>query len=352
MLPPNSSGPRSVDSSRPAGESKSPDRVLVVVPAFNESGSLPRLIAELREECPTCDVVVIDDGSSDSTRETAAALTRVVALPCNLGIGGAVQTGLLIADRENYDFAVQVDGDGQHPPRELPRLLSAARENEFDLLVGSRFLNSGGFKSTITRRMGIRFFGVMLSGICRTKITDPTSGFRVFNRRAIRLSGISTPKISRSGIAGSRAPRRTSHRRNSCDDVGAHRRPFQHRRNKISDLHGESFARDFHEYFAQERSASVNQFRSNNLQQLQTSLTQDFMQEHGQAIVFFFTLAIFALVMALVLKRKITERFAILWMGSRSSCSSLRHSDFAISSKSRTSWEFPIPLCAFPDRDL
>lgn len=187
MLPPNSSGPRSVDSSRPAGESKSPDRVLVVVPAFNESGSLPRLIAELREECPTCDVVVIDDGSSDSTRETAAALTRVVALPCNLGIGGAVQTGLLIADRENYDFAVQVDGDGQHPPRELPRLLSAARENEFDLLVGSRFLNSGGFKSTVTRRIGIRFFGVMLSGICRTKITDPTSGFRVFNRRAIRL---------------------------------------------------------------------------------------------------------------------------------------------------------------------
>ncbi len=194
MHPPNHSGPRSVGSSPAAGERKPADRVLVIVPAFNESGSLPRLIAELRAECSACDVVVIDDGSTDSTHDVAAALTRVVALPCNLGIGGAVQTGLLIADRENYDFAVQVDGDGQHPPHELPRLLAAARENEVDLLVGSRFLTAGGFKSTVTRRMGIRFFGVMLSGICRTRITDPTSGFRVFNRRAIRLLAHSYPE--------------------------------------------------------------------------------------------------------------------------------------------------------------
>jgi glycosyltransferase involved in cell wall biosynthesis len=187
MMPLNDSKQRSVDASPETGERRTADRILVVVPAFNESGSLPRLIQELRAECRECDVVVIDDGSTDSTRETAAALTRVIGLPCNLGIGGAVQTGLLIAHREGYDFAVQVDGDGQHPPQELPRMLAAARENNVDLLVGSRFLNLGGFKSTVTRRMGIRFFGVMLSGICRTRITDPTSGFRVFNRRAIRL---------------------------------------------------------------------------------------------------------------------------------------------------------------------
>lgn len=185
---------RSAALAAAARESLQAERVLVIVPAFNESGSLPELIRHLHVESSACDVVVIDDGSTDGTRETAAALTRVVALPCNLGIGGAVQTGLQIANRENYDFAVQVDGDGQHPPQELPRLLAAARQDEFDILVGSRFLNAGGFKSTVTRRMGIRLFAVMLSGICRTRITDPTSGFRVFNRRAIRLLAHSYPE--------------------------------------------------------------------------------------------------------------------------------------------------------------
>jgi glycosyltransferase involved in cell wall biosynthesis len=114
-------------------------------------------------------------------------------LPCNLGIGGAVQTGWQIALREDYDFAMQVDGDGQHPPHEIPKLLEAMSESladggpGADLIVGSRFRSNGGFKSTATRRMGIRFFALMLSGICRTRITDPTSGFRILSRRAIRL---------------------------------------------------------------------------------------------------------------------------------------------------------------------
>ena len=110
-----------------------------------------------------------------------------MTLPCNLGIGGAVQTGWQIALREDYDFAMQVDGDGQHPPSEIHKLLEAMRESNADLIVGSRFRSEGGFKSTATRRMGIRFFALMLSAICRTKITDPTSGFRIVNRRAIRL---------------------------------------------------------------------------------------------------------------------------------------------------------------------
>jgi hypothetical protein len=163
-------------------------RVLIIVPAFNEAGSLPALMNELKKECPGCDVVVIDDGSSDGTREVVAGMVRVVSLPCNLGIGGAVQTGLQIAQREGYDLAIQVDGDGQHPPRELYKLLDAQRASGSDLVVGSRFHTAGeGYKSTLTRRMGIRLFSAILSAICRTRITDPTSGFRVMNHRAIRV---------------------------------------------------------------------------------------------------------------------------------------------------------------------
>ena len=167
-------------------------RILIIVPAYNESKSLPDLLHSLRKECPGCDVVVIDDGSTDRTREAVAGLARVVTLPCNLGIGGAVQTGLQIALREDYDLAMQVDGDGQHPPREIAKLLAAMRESiargsGADMIVGTRFRSEGGFKSTAARRMGIRVFSGLLSGICRTAITDPTSGFRVLSRRAICL---------------------------------------------------------------------------------------------------------------------------------------------------------------------
>ncbi len=165
----------------------SQQRVLIIVPAFNEARCLPALIRSLRAECPNCDVVVIDDGSSDGTREAMAGIARVVSLPCNLGIGGAVQTGLQIACRENYDFAMQVDGDGQHPPQEVHKLIDGMRESGADMVIGTRFLHVDGFKSTTVRRIGIRFFGALLSTVCRTKITDPTSGFRLVNRRAIRL---------------------------------------------------------------------------------------------------------------------------------------------------------------------
>jgi glycosyltransferase involved in cell wall biosynthesis len=162
-------------------------RVLIIVPAFNEARSLPALLRALHSQCPGCDVVVIDDGSTDGTREVLAGMARVVSLACNLGIGGAVQTGLKIALLENYDIAMQVDGDGQHPAHEVSKLLAALHETQCDLVVGSRFRNAGGFKSTLARRIAIHLFSASLSRICGTRITDATSGFRAMNRRAIEL---------------------------------------------------------------------------------------------------------------------------------------------------------------------
>ena len=212
----------------------------------------------LNAEVPGCDVVVIDDGSSDNTRETLKGLARGVTLPCNLGIGGAVQTGWQIALREDYDFAMQVDGDGQHPPQEIRKLLAAMQESTLngepsaDLVVGSRFRSEGGFKSTATRRMGIRFFALMLSAICRTKITDPTSGFRIVNRRAIRLLAQryseDFPEVEALVVAH-RAGLRNSG--SAGGDGGTQRGALEHRRDQVAGVHAESAAGDFHDAAAQ-----------------------------------------------------------------------------------------------------
>jgi glycosyltransferase involved in cell wall biosynthesis len=163
-------------------------RVLIIVPAFNEERSLPRLINHLTSLHPRYDIVVINDGSADGTTEAVRKTNaRVVSLSCNLGIGGAVQTGFRIARDENYDVAVQVDGDGQHPPGEVHLLVDAIRQSRCDIAIGSRFLAHNGYQSTWSRRLGVSFFSAWLSAICHTRITDGTSGFRAMNRRAIDL---------------------------------------------------------------------------------------------------------------------------------------------------------------------
>lgn len=167
----------------------SPDlRVLIIVPAYNEALALPSLLKSLRDSSPDYDVVVINDGSTDHTiqavRDTDA---RLVTLPCNLGIGGAVQTGFRIARDEAYDVAIQVDGDGQHPADQVNVVVEGLLQSGCDIAIGSRFLQSTGYQSTAARRIGIRFFSWWLSAICGIPITDATSGFRAYNARAIRL---------------------------------------------------------------------------------------------------------------------------------------------------------------------
>src|SRR3954447_23706375 len=157
-------------------------RPLPVVAAANEEDSVARVIDELRAFDPGFDVVVVDDGSVDRT----AAIARekgayVLRLPFNLGIGGAMQTGFRFAFERNYDLAVQIDGDGQHDPQELPKILGPLCADEADIVVGSRFTGDGAFRSSFTRRIGIRLFAWIVSLIVRQKVTDTTSGFRAVN---------------------------------------------------------------------------------------------------------------------------------------------------------------------------
>ena len=163
---------------------------LAMVPALNEQDKIDWVIGQLNEHAPGFDVLVIDDGSSDNTGEIAErAGATVIRHPFNLGIGGAVQSGYKHAFRNGYDVAVQVDGDGQHDPRYLqPMLEHLHTSGEADMVCGSRFRGEeAGYAVPRARRAGIRIFRSILSLMLGEKITDPTSGFRMVNRRGIEL---------------------------------------------------------------------------------------------------------------------------------------------------------------------
>jgi glycosyltransferase involved in cell wall biosynthesis len=160
-------------------------KILIIVPAFNEAGNIANTIRAIKQAPVTVDVIVINDGSKDDTaNEAKKAGALVVSLPFNLGIGGAVQTGFQYAHRYGYDVAVQIDGDGQHDPQFLPQLL-APIQNGVDLSIGSRFIDSQGFQSTFSRRIGINFFVHLINNLTGTRITDPTSGFRAHGKKLI-----------------------------------------------------------------------------------------------------------------------------------------------------------------------
>jgi glycosyltransferase involved in cell wall biosynthesis len=166
-------------------------RHLAIVPAYNEADAIASTVLALRRHAPTFDVLVVDDGSTDDTaRRAGRAGAMVLRHPFNLGIGGAVQTGYQFALEHDYDIAVQVDGDGQHDPRHVRELLAHLRQNpELNMVTGSRFLErtENGYRSSLPRRFGIRLFARILSLIVGRRVTDPTSGFRMVERRGIEL---------------------------------------------------------------------------------------------------------------------------------------------------------------------
>jgi glycosyltransferase involved in cell wall biosynthesis len=164
-------------------------RRVAIVPALNEERSLPAVVDELRAFDPGLDIVVVDDGSADGTAAVAAAKNvRVLRLPFNLGIGGAVQTGFRFAFENGYDLAVRVDGDGQHDASQLGRLIAPVLTGEADIAVGSRFAaDVAGYRSSRTRRIGIRLLASVVSRIVGQRVTDTTSGFQALNRHGIAL---------------------------------------------------------------------------------------------------------------------------------------------------------------------
>lgn len=164
------------------------EKILVIIPAYNEEGAVEKVILSIKQHLPQVVILVVNDGSTDRTAEKSEATgARVLTLPFNLGIGGAMQAGYKYALQHRYDIAIQVDGDGQHDPREIPKLLRALEGNHVNLVIGSRFIGESEFKSSRMRRLGISILSFVLSAITGQKITDPTSGFRAANRKAIHL---------------------------------------------------------------------------------------------------------------------------------------------------------------------
>jgi glycosyltransferase involved in cell wall biosynthesis len=163
-------------------------RRIAIVPAHNEEGCVAGVVGELRAFDPGLEVVVVDDGSHDRTAALArAAGAHVVRLPFNLGIGGAVQTGFRYALEHGFQLAVRLDGDGQHDPGELEKLLKPLLADEADIVIGSRFAGVGGYRAPMARSLGIRLFARLVSLLVGRRVTDTTSGFQALNRRAIML---------------------------------------------------------------------------------------------------------------------------------------------------------------------
>jgi hypothetical protein len=164
-------------------------RIVAVVPAFDEEAAIGAVVAEIHAFDPAIDVVVVDDGSGDATAAAAAAAgAAVVRLPFNLGIGAAVQTGFRYAFDEKYDVAVRLDGDGQHDPAELPKLLEPLERDEADVVTGSRFRQEeDGYRPPLGRRLGITWFARLVSLLSGQRVTDTTSGFQALNRQGIAL---------------------------------------------------------------------------------------------------------------------------------------------------------------------
>lgn len=163
------------------------NKVLIIIPAYNEEKNLKSLIEKIRNINNSYDIVVINDCSKDQTNKLCEDIgVEVIDLPINLGIGGAVQTGYKYAYYKNYDIAVQVDGDGQHNA-EYIELLVKEIYNGYNFCIGSRFINNEGFQSTLTRRIGIKYFSFLIKLVSGFVITDPTSGFRACDKKVIEL---------------------------------------------------------------------------------------------------------------------------------------------------------------------
>lgn len=171
-----------------------PDSLLIIVPAFNEAAAIGQVVREIHEAVPGVPVLVIDDCSLDGTALVArAAGAEVLSLPHHLGLGGAVQAGYKLAYELGFQYVIRIDGDGQHDPKYIPKILEALRTSSCQMVIGSRFADGGLNHSSIVRALGIRFFRLVLRPILGKPVRDPTSGFVGVNRAALEVFSKSFP---------------------------------------------------------------------------------------------------------------------------------------------------------------
>jgi Predicted glycosyltransferases len=168
---------------------------LVIIPAYNEAKNIVSTIQDIIRNVSDFDYVIINDRSTDDTYEVCRKNKfNIINLSLNLGIGGAVQTGYMYAYENGYDIAVQFDGDGQHDAKYLNEMAEYMQKSRCNMVIGSRFIEKEGFQSSSTRRMGIKFFSLLIKIFTGKRITDPTSGFRMCDKLVIRLFADNYPK--------------------------------------------------------------------------------------------------------------------------------------------------------------
>ncbi len=163
-------------------------RILAIVPAYNEAEIIAHTVKEIQDKAPGVDVLVVNDGSSDSTMDVLEEMeVNCLNLRTNLGIGGAVQSGYIYAKENGYDYTVQIDGDGQHDPAYILPIIEMMEAEGQEYVIGSRFIEKRGFQSSRTRRVGIRFLSMLIRVISGADIKDVTSGYRVTSSRLIDI---------------------------------------------------------------------------------------------------------------------------------------------------------------------
>ena len=163
-------------------------KILIVIPAYNEQDNIAQVVAEVKLYQPQADILVINDCSKDNTSQIARQQPniKVIDLPRNIGIGGTMQTGFMYALSHDYDYMLQVDGDGQHMSSEIAKLLETIENEDYDMVIGSRFLDVKSNSTTFMRSCGIKVFYYLFKFLINVSVTDSTSGFRVFNKKSIK----------------------------------------------------------------------------------------------------------------------------------------------------------------------
>lgn len=162
------------------------EKVLFVIPAYNEAANIGQVLKEIKKDAPFADILVINDCSKDNTKEIVEKNNvKCITGIFNLKYAWAVQTGIKYANQNNYDYVIQFDADGQHIAKEAIKLLEKLKETQSDIVIGSRYLKNMGYQSPFFRRIGTKLFEIIIKIFCRQKIADPLSGFQCLNKKVI-----------------------------------------------------------------------------------------------------------------------------------------------------------------------